>query len=217
MSKKKTSIKLTKTSKLDGVKSFSFLAGKSCPGMHNSEICKNSPYCMTNFYKFPVVKNARLHNMEDIKRDDWEDDMVDLIKNENYFRWFDTGDIYNVSVAEKIYNVIKRTPNVKHWLPTNSYDVDGLKEWIDKIDELDNVKVRRSSKLFGKYEKGVHGSCVIVEEDIPDGVHVCPATLNHTKCGSCTACYDKNVDVIGYIAHGVLASKIKNGTFAKIK
>lgn len=215
MSKNNTTIKLTKTSKLDGVMSFSFLAGKACPGMKNSEICKNSPYCMTNFYKFPVVKNARLHNMEDIKRDDWENDMFGLLEKESYFRWFDTGDIYNEEVAEKIYNVIKRTKHIKHWLPTNSYDVPKLKEWIDKIDGLDNVKVRRSSKLFGKYTKGVHGSCVIVEDDIPEGVLVCPATLNHTKCGSCTACYDKDVDVIAYIAHGTLASKIKKGTFIK--
>jgi hypothetical protein len=72
-------------------------------------------------YRFPNVKAPRVHNREDWKRDAWVDDMVSELDNDRYFRWFDSGDVYDIRLARKIYEVMKRTPWCLHWLPTRMH------------------------------------------------------------------------------------------------
>jgi hypothetical protein len=40
----------------------------------------------------------------------WVDDMVSELDSDRYFRWFDSGDVYDIRLARKIYEVMKRTP-----------------------------------------------------------------------------------------------------------
>ena len=40
------------------------------------------------------------------------------------------------------------------------------------------------------------------------GAMLCNAYANSGKCGSCRACYSKDVPVVAYVAHGVKMAKV---------
>ena len=205
--------KLSKTSKL-GTKSWSLQAVETCPGSVGSDgklvpACSGC-YATTGMYHFGAVKAVRADNKEAWRDDGWVDSMVSQLSKDTHFRWFDSGDIYSLALAEKVYQVMVRTPHVKHWLPTRMAKFDKFRPILAAMQRLDNVMVRFSSdSVGGEYTPGVHGSVIIPDADsAPDGVSVCPAYSQGGKCVDCRKCYDKSVAVMGYPAHGKKMAKV---------
>ena len=208
------SIRISVTSKLDGIRSWSLQALETCPGSWASpgelvDACKGC-YATTGNYRYPNVKAPRLENREDWQRLEWVDDMVKALDSDRYFRWFDSGDVYTLALAEKILEVMKRTPWVKHWLPTRMHKFPKFRHVFTEMMELPNVMVRFSSdSVQGVYTQGLHGSVIVPDSaTLPEGVTLCRAYENSGKCSGCRACYDKTVDVIAYPAHGVKMAKV---------
>ncbi len=171
--------KLSKTSKMPA-KSWSLPAWETCPGARSSgkpaEACEGC-YALTGAYQFPSTIKAREHNLEDWKKDDWCDAMVKAIGKDKYFRWFDSGDIYCMELAEKIIEVVRRTPDCKHWLPTRSHKaIQGLYGYLTDY-----------TKEYFKPEKGYA---------------LCRAYTRGGKCGDCRACWSNKVDTVAYVKHG---------------
>ena len=200
-------IKLSKTSKLDGIKSWSLQALDTCPGSKNADgslvdACSGC-YATTGMYNFPNVKAPRLDNKEDWKREDWAADMIKALKKEKYFRWFDSGDMYALELANKIYTIMQATPHVKHWLPTRMAKFPKFNTILSKMQALPNVMVRFSSdSVMGQYTKE-HGSVIVPTlADVNDNMSPCLAYESDGKCNGCRKCYDKEIPVIAYIAHG---------------
>jgi hypothetical protein len=205
-------IKLSKTSKLDGILSWSLQAIDTCPGSSDGkgglvDACKGC-YATTGNYRFANVKKPREFNREDWKRDTWVSDMVQALDSSRYFRWFDSGDMYDLSLANKILAVMQLTPHCKHWLPTRMHKFIKFQHVIDAMQSLPNVVVRLSSdSVQGEIIKGQNTS-TIFSGDVPAGVTECQAYQHEGKCNGCRACYDKSVSVIGYKAHGVKMAKV---------
>jgi hypothetical protein len=133
---------------------------------------------------------------------DWVDDMVTALAKQKYFRWFDSGDVYHPALAFKIYLVMERTPQVKHWLPTKSYNLNRIRPILERMKLLPNVSVRYSSpSMVGEFGQD-HGSTVIPYAETPTKATLCEAYTRGGKCGDCRACWDKNVAVVAYPAHG---------------
>ena len=207
-------IKLSVTSKLDGIRSWSLQALDTCPGSIAQpgelvDACKGC-YATTGNYRFANVKAPRLHNREDWQRIEWADDMVAALQNDRFFRWFDSGDMYTLALAEKILDVMTRTPWVKHWLPTRMHKFTKFRQVLASMQSLANVSVRFSSdSVTGKYTKGLHGSVIIpTAEDASKAMAVCRAYEHGGKCSGCRACWDKKTKVIAYVAHGVSMQKV---------
>ena len=161
-------VKLSKTSKLDNVRSWSLQAVETCPGSIDPATGGLVP-----------------------------------LRNDRYFRWFDSGDMYDARLAEKMLQVMLLTPDVKHWLPTRMHKFPKFQPILRAMQALPNVMVRPSSdSVTGEYTAGLHGSTIVPSLDAPDGVTICHAATNDGKCGPCRACYSKDVAVIGYVAHG---------------
>ncbi len=200
-------IRISKTSKLDGVRSWSLEARATCPGATNGKgelvpACAGC-YAVGGNYRFDNVKLPRQENREDWKRDGWVSDMVNALRNDRYFRWFDSGDVYDVRLANKILEVMQRTPDVKHWLPTRMHKFAKFQPVLAAMEALPNVVVRRSSdSVTGEFTAGLHGSTILPDAIAPTGVTLCHAANNAGQCGPCRACYSKDVAVIGYVAHG---------------
>jgi hypothetical protein len=205
-------IKLSKTSKLDGILSWSLQAIDTCPGSSDGkgglvDACKGC-YATTGNYRFANVKAPRLFNREDWQRDDWVDEMVQALDSSRYFRWFDSGDMYSLDLAHKITEVILRTKHCKHWLPTRMHKFDKFKPIIEALNKLDNVVVRLSSdSVTGGVIEGLNTS-TIFSDTLPDNATECQAYQHDGKCNGCRACYDKTVSVIGYKAHGIKMAKV---------
>jgi hypothetical protein len=208
-------IRISVTSKLDGIRSWSLQAIDTCPGSIASpgelvDACKGC-YATTGNYRFPNVKAPRIENGTDWQRLEWVDDMVKQLDSDRYFRWFDSGDVYTLGLAEKILEVMKRTPWVKHWLPTRMHKFPKFAMVFETMQQLDNVMVRFSSdSINGEYIKGLHGSVIVAAADMLPDAHVtlCKAYDHAGKCNGCRACYSKEVDVIAYPAHGKTMLKI---------
>lgn len=201
-------MKLSQTSKLDGIKSWSLQARDTCPGSLKEgelvEACRGC-YASAGNYRFANVRAPREHNRQDWLRDAWEDDMVEALRNERYFRWFDSGDVYALELAKKLYGVMRRTPWCEHWLPTRMYKFKKFLPVFRKMQALPNVMVRFSSdSVMGEFVPGLHGSTIVpaYRSAKADGLHVCEAYNHEGKCNGCRVCWDKRVPVVAYVAHG---------------
>ena len=202
-------IKLSNTHKMP-CKSWSLPVISTCPGRFDittgkvSAVCKGC-YAGKGRYKMPKVKALREHNKEDWTRPEWEDDMVAQLDNMRWFRWFDSGDMYHIELAHKIYNVMQRTPWIHHWLPTKMGRFTKFAPILKAMSSLDNVVVRHSSDNFNSHDGLQYGdtaSTVVTdrEEALTNHVTICPAE-GTSKCGLCRKCWDKQVTLIGYTKH----------------
>jgi hypothetical protein len=207
-------VKISVTSKLDGIKSWSLQALETCPASKNADgslvdACKGC-YATTGNYNYPNVKAPRAHNREDWQRLEWVDDMVQALQDSRYFRWFDSGDMYSIGLAEKILEVMQRTPWVKHWLPTRMHKFPKFRGVLTEMQALDNVMVRFSSdSVTGQFIDGLHGSVIVPTiDDVTPKMQACNAYQHGGKCNGCRACWDKSVSLIAYPAHGVKMAKV---------
>ena len=226
-------------------KSWSLPAWETCLGARITNYDTNKPdvadackgcYALTGAYMFPNTIKSREHNAEDWKNDDWVDAMVKAIGKAKYFRWFDSGDVYAVELAEKIRLVIKATPNCLHWLPTRAYKNNSIlavfkrmttKYWTRKgamskpkvviaDDYLPNAIIRYSSdSVNGKRlsnKMGLNSVIIQSEDDFkPEkGYSLCRAFKRSGECGTCRACWSDKVDTIAYVYHGKYKPNAKN-------
>ena len=208
-------IKLSKAGKMP-CRSWSLQAIDTCPASIGSDgelvdACKGC-YATTGNYRFPNVKKPREHNREDWQRDSWVDDMVAELDNDRYFRWFDSGDMYHIKLARKMLEVMKRTPWVRHWLPTRMHKFAKFAPVIQEMNNLPNVVVRLSSdSVIGETIAGANTSTIIpTPEQATAEMTVCEAYSRDGKCGPCRKCWDKDTAVIAYPAHGREMIKVIN-------
>lgn len=201
-------IKISVTSKLDGIRSWSLQALDTCPGSIASpgvlvDACKGC-YATTGNYHYPNVKAPRISNQSDWQRMGWVSDMVQALQNDRFFRWFDSGDMYTLGLAEKMLEVMRMTPWCKHWLPTRMHKFPKFALVLKTMQALPNVSVRFSSdSINGEFTKGLHGSVIVADTDqTTKAMTLCRAYENAGKCSGCRACWDKKVKVIAYPAHG---------------
>jgi hypothetical protein len=212
--------KVSKTSKL-GTFSWSLQAVTDCPGSVGADgqlvpACSGC-YATAGCYNFPDTKKVRADNKAAWQEADWVDVMVAKLKKQTHFRWFDSGDVYALRLAEKMLAVMEATPNTKHWLPTRMAKFPKFQPVLAKMQSLPNVMVRFSSdSVDGTFTPTVHGSTILPDAtSAPEGVTVCQAPEQGGKCLSCRACYDKAVPVIGYVAHGKKMAKVIRMVVAK--
>lgn len=207
-------MKLSRVSKLDGIRSWSLTAFDDCPGSRDEQgdvvpACQGC-YARGAMYHMKKVKAVRHHNRDDWQRDQWVPEMIQALSREKYFRWFDSGDMYALELAQKMLEVMRGTPNCRHWLPTRMARFAKFQAVIQQMQALPNVMVRFSSdSIQGEFTPGVHGSTIIATADAaPAGVKVCEAYEHHGRCMGCRACYSRDVPVIAYVAHGRTMKRI---------
>lgn len=209
-------VRISVTSKLDGIRSWSLQAIDTCPGSVAApgelvDACKGC-YATTGNYRYPNVREPREFNRTDWQRLEWADEMVAELERDRYFRWFDSGDAYSLGLAEKILEVMRRTPWCRHWLPTRMHKFPKFREVFESMRALDNVSVRFSSdSVTGEYIPGLHGSVIGPDAatfQARDGASLCRAYEHEGKCSGCRACWDKTVPLICYPAHGQKMARV---------
>jgi hypothetical protein len=204
-------VKLSNTAKL-GVKSWSLQAYNTCPASikKDGELVDACKGCYATFgnYRFSNVKATREYNIQTWSDDNFVGDFVRVLDTERYFRWFDSGDMYSIALAKKMYEIMKNTPHVLHWLPTRMYKFSKFHAIIKQMQDLPNVVVRLSSdSIQGELLDSTvtDTNSTIVPSDMLDAYtgFICPASEQNGKCLDCKACYNKDVKTVAYVAHGV--------------
>ena len=154
-------------------------------------------YAFKGRYNFPNVKDALTRRLESITHLHWVEAMATLIKGKKHFRWHDSGDLQSVHHLKKIFDVCKLTPETSHWLPTQERK---LLQFLDP-DTIPTNLIIRLSNAKNDTKPGnawTHWSTVVTK---PRAGHVCPAPEQGNNCGSCRACWSKDVEEVQYKIH----------------
>jgi len=163
-------------------------------------------YARKGRYLFSNVKKAQARRLANLYHPQWVDAMVALINKQSpaHFRWHDSGDLQGEKHLNNILEVVRRTPNTKHWLPTKEYAL--IRKEVSTPSNL-NIRVSvpmKNQHAPAMYLSKMTGSMVSdnVEElkDTP-GIHVCPAYTQGNICGDCRACWDTSIQVVAYPTH----------------
>ena len=129
--------------------------------------------------------------------------MVLLIERwaKGFFRWHDSGDIQSVEHMEFIAEIARRTPSVKHWIPTREIPI--LKRWIVGGGKIpDNLVIRVSAHRLEETVmlKGAPKGITYSSVDSKAG-YDCPAPTQENSCGDCRACWNRDVENVDYHKH----------------
>ena len=134
---------------------------------------------------------AKLHDPR------WVEAMVTLVTGHPVFRWHDSGDIQSPEHLKNIFEVCKRTPGTRHWLPTrearflNLMDPDVVPKNL-KIVLSDHMNNQQVAPTWWPYTSGVTTDHKQV---------TCPASKQGNKCLDCRQCWDRNTKRVIYGKH----------------
>lgn len=133
----------------------------------------------------------------------WVSAMVRLVGRDKHFRWFDSGDIPNMTSLIKIVAVAMLTPHTRHWLPTKEYQLISTYRRAGGFMP-DNLVIRQSAPMINAVLPSRSGpsSMVITEErELPDDTIRCIAKNQDNKCLDCRACWHPENLRIAYPEH----------------
>lgn len=172
-------------------------------------------YAMKGRYSFSNVQNSLENRFNALQKPLWVEAMSFLLKEEEYFRWFDSGDLQDIDHLNKIIEVCKNTPKCKHWLPTREVGI--LREFIGDADKNPfprNLCVRISSDFINLKPVAEFKYCNIsttsdkewYERNKKGNIKNCPVTTDHAikscdDAGKCRNCWNKNIYRINYLIH----------------
>ena len=128
----------------------------------------------------------------------WRENMAQLItrKGLEYFRWFDSGDIADLTMLEHIVAIAEAVPWCKFWLPTKELAI--VSQWQAMHGEFPaNLTVRLSAYMRDKLPpSSLKLPCsTVTDKQEPIG-SPCPSKQQGNQCLDCRACWDKGVNVV---------------------
>ena len=167
--------------------------GSKLVGVKNS-VCAGCYALKGNYTRYPAIKAAQYKRLQALRNPRWVDAMIALVKGHEVFRWHDAGDLQSSDHLRKIFEVCERTPETRHWLPTQERKYLPLPgSTIPK-----NLVIRlSSSRINGPIPNAwTHSSSVVT-----DGSATCPAPKQGGKCASCRACWNPDIKHIKYGKH----------------
>jgi len=171
-------------------------------------------YARRGNYMYASTRNAMRGRLEQLSDPRWIEAISYLINKRNQpkgqFRWFDSGDLQNHEHLLKILEVVKHTPQVKHWLPTQEHELI-TEHIIGGWDIPENITIRLSARLVDgnapvelvnhlnlfKNVKGYIGTSRVTKRDTwKASANKCPSSLQKNNCASCTKCWQRipNID-----------------------
>ena len=153
-------------------------------------------YAFRGRYNFPNVKDALARRLDSLTHPQWIEAMTVLIKGKKFFRWHDSGDLQGPEHLKKIFQVCKLTPETMHWLPTQERKFLPLS--TDSIPKNLMIRLSNAKNDTKPGNAWPFWSTVVTK---PRAGHVCPAPEQGNNCGSCRACWNKDVKEIQYKIH----------------
>ena len=151
-------------------------------------------YALKGRYRFSNVRMALARRLESLKHPRWVEAMTVLIKGEPWFRWHDSGDLQGAAHLKNIFEVCKRTPETRHWLPTREARILNL---MDPDIIPTNLIIRMSSHMIDQQPVTFWPWTSTVSTT----TKTCPALDQGNSCKSCRACWDRSVANVTYPKH----------------
>ena len=154
-------------------------------------------YALKGRYRFRNVKDALSRRLAKLHDPRWIESMVTLIDKQPVFRWHDSGDLQSVQHLKNIFEVCKRTPDTRHWLPTREARFLSLMDPAVvptnlKIVLSDDMNNQQVAPTWWPYTSGVSTDHNQV---------TCPASKQGNKCLDCRKCWDRGTARVIYGKH----------------
>lgn len=171
-----------------------------------NSVCSHCYALKGNYKRFhKSIYKAMSKRKKALKNKLWVQAMVKLInaqavRNGNYFRWHDSGDIQSIGHLKKIIEVCKKTSNILHWLPTREVAI--VKRCGILIPR--NLIVRVSAPMIdGKIFDHFDNTSTVISSILKARKNdfICKASFQGGECKKCRACWDKTIKNIAYIKH----------------
>ena len=173
-------------------------------------VCHGCYADQRGFYQFSNAQAAQVRRLCSLFPADttvarphyeWEEAMAFLInrQKEPYFRWHDSGDLLGMWHLIKIVEVCKRTPKIRHWLPTRE------KRIVNNLGSLiipRNLIIRLSAtKVDGNPPQTTDILTSTVHRHKPAIGFACPAPTQGNQCGGCRQCWHREKKNVSYHYH----------------
>jgi hypothetical protein len=161
-------------------------------------------YALKGRYAFGRVRDALERRFQSLSNPLWVQAMAIAIngsEKSGFFRWHDSGDLQSEAHLQKIVDVCKLTPTIRHWLPTREYNL--VSRWIGRGNKLPpNLTVRFSAHMLdGPAPTALAERVGVQTSGVSSSGWSCPASLQGNSCGDCRACWDKRVANVNYKKH----------------
>lgn len=163
-----------------------------------------SCYSMRGNYMFPSVQNSLEKRFQSLSNPLWVEAMVTAINLSNstgFFRWHDSGDLQGSWHLAMIVEVCKRTPKIKHWLPTREFAF--VRQFIADGGAIPkNLCVRFSAVMVDgpTPDRLAQENGVCVSGATRTG-YTCPAYKQGNQCLTCRLCWNKKKFSVTYKKH----------------
>jgi hypothetical protein len=120
--------------------------------------------------------------------------------SQGWHRWHDSGDLQSIEHLAKICEVARRTPKIKHWLPTRELKI--VRAYVDSGNMIPrNLVIRVSATMVdGQPTQHWPNTSTVHHDAAPQG-RACPAPKQGNQCGSCRACWNPKVSNVSYHKH----------------
>ena len=216
-------------------RSFSLPALTTCPvgrvlAKQENTSCSDC-YALKGRYYFFNVKAALKYRLGAVQRalrskvgrKRWIEAMVTQISEQShdYFRWHDSGDIFSEPYLMLMVEVIRATPDTKHWIPTKEFNLI-QKHWV-LLESLSNATFRYSTGALAETRDQLspgpdgppiahvqsvegYGTAASITRVAQSGALLCLAAARaklgkEQACGDCRACWMPSVRAIVYNLH----------------
>jgi len=164
-------------------------------------------YALTGRYRFPNVKNAMARRLASLTHPRWVEAMTTLVKKKKHFRWHDSGDLQGVEHLKKIFEVCNNTPGTMHWLPTQERKYLPLGSYPKNLV----IRLSNAKNNTAPGQAWTHWSTVVSHKPFWKlGLWFnklfrikgkCFASIQGNKCGTCRACWSREVKHVTYPKH----------------
>ena len=170
------------------------LTGAKLRNVKNS-VCSSCYALKGNYKRDPKVEEALERRFQSLGHVSWVTAMATLIKGHKFFRWHDAGDLQSMQHLENIFEVCRLTPDTQHWMPTREARFLSL---MDPDIVPSNLIIRMSSHMIDQppVKFWPWTSTVTSGHDAS-----CPAPKQGNTCGSCRACWSRDVKTVSYGKH----------------
>ena len=171
-----------------------------------NSVC-SSCYALKNRYMFNNVQTAMTKRLNALSRNVtlWERNLTELINRKEksgYFRWHDSGDLQSMEHLTAINNIANSLSHIKFWLPTRERSLVG--SWTAQNKLAQNLTIRLSASIVGTgLSSPTVGNYTINTSSVgwASSKFNCPAPKQNNACGSCRACWDRDIPNTNYHLH----------------
>ena len=166
-----------------------------------NSVCSDCYALKGNYVRYAKnIEKAQNKRLKAIFSKDWTNAMIYIMNHQKQviksglFRWHDSGDIQSMEHLQKIVDIAKSTPNIKHWLPTKESNI--IKNFKGDIPK--NLIIRLSGSFIdGKAPIYKNTSTVTTDKDKA----TCRSFENNGQCKECRKCWDSSIQNISYLNH----------------